>query len=120
VSGVPDECLFCRITSKEIGSETVEERPTAIAFRDVSPQAPVHVLIVPKDHISNVADLISAPNSCEILSDIFALVNDIAISEGISQRGFRLVANVGEEAGQAVDHLHFHLMGGRFMGWPPG
>jgi histidine triad (HIT) family protein len=118
--GVPDECLFCRIVKREVGSDIVEERPTAIAFRDVSPQAPVHVLIVPKEHIPNVADLIADPNSCEILSDIFSLVSDIAVSEGISQRGYRLVANVGEEAGQAIDHLHFHLMGGRFMGWPPG
>lgn len=95
-----DDCLFCRIVSKEVGSEIIEERPTAIAFRDVNPQAPVHVLIVPKEHLPTVADLLAAPDSCEVLSDIFSLVNDIAISEGISQRGYRLVANVGEEAGR--------------------
>lgn len=115
-----DDCLFCRIISGEIGSDVVAEKPRAIAFRDVSPQAPVHVLIVPKEHLPSVADLVGAPDSCEVLSDIFSLVNDIAICEGISQRGYRLVANIGEEAGQAVDHLHFHLLGGRFMGWPPG
>ena len=80
----------------------------------------MHVLIVPREHIPTIADLISVPNACEILSDIFSLASDIAVSEGISQSGYRLVANVGEEAGQAVDHLHFHLLGGRFMGWPPG
>lgn len=115
-----DDCLFCRIVAGELGSDIVEELPNAIAFRDVNPQAPVHVLIVPKEHLPTVADLLASDASCEILSDIFSLVNDIAVSEGISQRGYRLVANVGEEAGQAVDHLHFHLLGGRFMGWPPG
>ncbi len=115
-----ESCLFCRIVNKEIGSELVDERPRAVAFRDVSPQAPVHVLIVPREHIPTIAEMVAAPDSCEILSDIFSLVNDIAVSEGISQRGYRLVANIGEEAGQAVDHLHFHLLGGRFMGWPPG
>jgi len=117
---VADECLFCRIANKEVATEIVDEKPTALAFKDISPQAPVHVLIVPKDHLPTVADLLAAPNSCEILSDIFSLINDIVISEGISQRGYRVVVNVGEEAGQAVDHLHFHLLGGRFMGWPPG
>jgi len=120
MSSLADDCLFCRIVRKEVGSDIIDEKPTAIAFRDVSPQAPVHVLIVPREHIPTIADLISVPNSYEILSDIFSLVNDIAVSEGISQSGYRLVANVGEEAGQAVDHLHFHLLGGRFMGWPPG
>lgn len=115
-----ESCLFCRIVNKEIGSELVDERPRAVAFRDVSPQAPVHVLIVPREHIPTIAEMVAVPDSCDILSDIFSLVNDIVISEGISQSGYRLVANVGEEAGQAVDHLHFHLMGGRFMGWPPG
>ncbi len=115
-----ESCLFCRIVNKEIGSELVDERPRAVAFRDVSPQAPVHVLIVPREHIPTIAEMVAAPDSCEILSDIFSLVKDIAVSEGISQRGYRLVANIGEEAGQAVDHLHFHLLGGRFMGWPPG
>jgi histidine triad (HIT) family protein len=106
--------------SQQSETEVIDERPTAIAFRDVNPQAPVHVLIVPKEHLPGISDLISVPNSCEILSDIFALANEIAIGEGIAQSGYRLVANIGEDAGQVVDHLHFHLMGGRFFGWPPG
>lgn len=115
-----DDCLFCRIVNKEVGSDIIAEMPTAIAFRDVNPQAPVHVLILPRAHIPNVAELIKEPDACLILSDIFTLVNDIAISEGIAQTGYRLVANIGEEAGQEIDHLHFHMLGGRFMGWPPG
>jgi histidine triad (HIT) family protein len=120
MSALADDCLFCRIASKAVETEVIDERPTAIAFRDVNPQAPVHVLIVPKEHLPGISDLISVPNSCEILSDIFALANEIAIGEGIAQSGYRLVANIGEDAGQVVDHLHFHLMGGRFFGWPPG
>src|SRR5674536_29818 len=72
MSSLADDCLFCRIVRKEVGSDIIDEKPTAIAFRDVSPQAPVHVLIVPREHIPTIADLISVPNSCEILSDIFS------------------------------------------------
>jgi histidine triad (HIT) family protein len=113
-----EDCLFCRIVNSEVGSEIIEERPTALAFRDVNPQAPVHILIVPKEHIPQIKDL--GPDNCDVLTDIFSLINDIAVSEGIAQTGFRVVCNIGEEAGQAVDHLHFHLLGGRFMRWPPG
>ena len=113
-----NECIFCRIVNKEVGSEIVEERALAIAFRDINPQAPVHILIVPKEHISSLKELDSG--KCDVLSEIFSLINDIAVSEGIAQRGYRVVVNVGEEAGQAIDHLHFHLLGGRFMKWPPG
>jgi histidine triad (HIT) family protein len=113
-----EECLFCRIVKKEVGTDIVEERPTAIAFRDINPQAPVHVLVVPKEHISSIKDL--DEEECGILADIFSLINDIAVSEGISQTGYRVVVNTGEEAGQDVDHLHFHVLGGRFMRWPPG
>ena len=113
-----EDCIFCRIANREIGSEIVDERETAIAFRDVNPQAPVHILVVPKKHIPQIKDL--GPDNCEIMGEIFSLINDIAVSEGIAQSGYRVVCNIGEEAGQAVDHLHFHLLGGRFMMWPPG
>lgn len=115
-----DDCLFCRIVSKEVASDIIAETPSAIAFRDVNPQAPVHALIVPRSHMHNVAELIKEEESCDILSDVFGLINDIAISEGIAQSGYRVVVNVGEEAGQEIDHLHFHMLGGRFMSWPPG
>jgi histidine triad (HIT) family protein len=113
-----EDCLFCRIVNKEIETDIVEERPTAIAFRDINPQAPVHILVVPREHIPSIKDL--DKGKCDILADIFSLINDIAVSEGISQTGYRVVVNTGEEAGQDVDHLHFHLLGGRFMRWPPG
>lgn len=113
-----DDCLFCRIVGKEVGSEIVAESPNAIAFRDINPQAPVHILIVPREHIESVKDL--SMDRCELLSDIFALINDLTVSEGISQTGYRVVVNAGEDGGQDVDHVHFHLLGGRFMGWPPG
>lgn len=113
-----EDCIFCRIASKEQGSDIVEERPNAIAFRDVNPQAPVHILVIPKEHIPSLKEL--GGDKCDVLGDIFSLINDIAVSEGIAQTGYRVVVNTGEEAGQAVDHLHFHLLGGRFMKWPPG
>ncbi|MBN2167907.1 MAG: histidine triad nucleotide-binding protein [Actinobacteria bacterium] len=113
-----DDCLFCRIVNKEIGSEIVEESAHCIAFRDINPQAPVHLLIVPKEHITSLREL--NEEKCDILSDIFKMINDIAVSEGIDQAGYRVVVNTGEEAGQEVGHVHFHLLGGRFMKWPPG
>jgi len=113
-----EECLFCRIAKMEVVTDMVEERAEIIAFRDINPQAPVHVLIVPKEHIPSIKDLDN--DRCGLLADIFSLINDIAVSEGISQTGYRVVVNTGEEAGQDIGHLHFHMLGGRFMKWPPG
>ena len=113
-----ENCLFCKIVSGEVGADIVDERTSAIAFRDINPQAPVHVLIMPKEHIPSIMEI--GPEMCDVLADIFALAQDIAVSEGLAQSGFRLVANTGEEAGQDIGHLHFHMLGGRFMGWPPG
>lgn len=113
-----EDCLFCRIASREIGADILDEKGGAFAFRDINPQAPVHVLVLPREHISTLKEL--GPDRCDVLMDIFSLINDIAVSEGIEQSGYRVVVNSGEEAGQDVDHLHFHLLGGRFMKWPPG
>lgn len=113
-----EDCIFCRIANREVGSEIVDERPNAIAFKDINPKAPVHILVIPKEHIASLDDL--GRDECEVLRDIFSLVSDIAVSEGIAQSGYRVVLNIGEEAGQEVDHLHFHFLGGRFMEWPPG
>jgi histidine triad (HIT) family protein len=110
-----DDCLFCRIVRKEVATDIVEESTDALAFKDINPQAPVHIVIVPKEHITSLAHM-----RPEILVDMFKLINDITISEGIAQSGYRLVLNVGEDAGQEQEHLHIHLLGGRFMGWPPG
>lgn len=113
-----EDCLFCRIVRGEIETEFVAERPGVVAFPDINPQAPVHVLIVPREHVPRIKDL--ELSDCEILGDIFAAINDVAAREGIEETGYRVVCNIGRQAGQEIDHLHFHMLGGRGMGWPPG
>jgi histidine triad (HIT) family protein len=112
------ECVFCRILAGEIPSTTVAEAPGLVAIRDVSPRAPTHVLILSREHIPSAADLTDADGS--LLGAAFELAASIARSEGIAERGYRVVTNVGEWGGQSVAHLHFHLLGGRSMTWPPG
>jgi histidine triad (HIT) family protein len=111
-------CLFCRIVSDEIPSTRVAEDDAVIAFRDINPRAPTHILVVPREHIPSAADLTDADG--QLLGHIFALAAEIARSEGIAAGGYRIVTNIGKWGGQTVDHLHFHLMGGRAFGWPPG
>lgn len=112
------DCLFCRIIAGEIPSEKVYEDTTVYAFRDINPGAPVHTLIVPKRHIYDIA----APEAADgaLLLAMVSAANTIAQQEGVAQSGYRLVWNVGPDAGQSVFHLHLHLLGGRQMGWPPG
>ncbi len=110
-----DGCIFCKIANKEIPSELVYEDETTVAFRDLSPQAPVHILVIPKAHIKSVADA----EDEKLLGHIARVAAKIAEKENIAA-GFRLVTNVGEDGGQTVEHLHFHLLGGRKMSWPPG
>ncbi len=112
------DCLFCRIASKEARAEIVHEDPEVVAFRDIRPQAPVHLLIVPRRHIESLADAGEA--DAALLARILLVAKDLAIREGIDARGWRLVTNRGRGAGQSVFHLHFHLLGGRGMSWPPG
>ena len=111
-------CLFCKIVAGEIPSTAVAEDETVIAIRDISPRAPTHVLVMPRDHIRSAAELSDADSN--LVGHIFALAADIARSEGIADGGYRIVTNVGAWGGQTVDHLHFHLMGGRVFSWPPG
>lgn len=111
------QCLFCRIARKELDSEIVSETDKVVAFRDINPAAPTHVLVVPKEHIGSAQELTRAQAS--VLTEIFEAMNAIAEKEGLS-RGFRVVTNVGPDAGQSVQHLHFHLIGGRPLAWPPG
>ena len=111
-------CLFCRIVRKEIPSKTVYEDDDVIAFRDINPQAPVHILVIPKKHIPGVVNLSSEDS--ELLGRLFNSARKIAEDEGITDSGFRLVINSGPDAGQAVDHLHIHLLGKRQLNWPPG
>lgn len=107
-------CIFCKIAAGEIPSTTVYEDDKLKAFRDINPQAPIHILIVPKDHLASIADI--TDKNADLLMDIVHAANKIAEQEGIKQRGYRLVTNTGPEAGQEVHHLHFHLIGGRVLG----
>jgi histidine triad (HIT) family protein len=111
-------CLFCRIIAGEIPSTRVAEDDTVIAIRDIAPKAPTHVLVMPRDHIASAAQLTDADSA--LVGHIFAVAADIARTAGIAEGGYRVVTNVGRWGGQTVDHLHFHLMGGRAFTWPPG
>ncbi|MEJ2744274.1 MAG: histidine triad nucleotide-binding protein [bacterium] len=112
------DCIFCKIANKEIASAIVHEDDEVMAFKDVQPQAPLHLLIIPKKHISGLTDIDSGDEL--LLGKIVALSKQLAERFSFSQCGFRLVANSGPDAGQAVEHLHFHLLGGRKFDWPPG
>ena len=111
------DCLFCKIIGGEIPSNKVYEDDTVFAFRDIDPQAPVHILIVPKEHIASAKD-INESNSA-VVAHIFEVAAKIAKAEGLDD-GVRIVNNCGDSAGQTVKHLHFHLMGGREFTWPAG
>ena len=111
------DCIFCKIAAGEIPSTKVYEDDTVVAFNDLDPQAPVHVLIIPKEHIASAAE-INESNSA-VVAHIFEVAAKIAAEKGLKD-GFRIVNNCGDSAGQSVRHLHFHLMGGRDFGWPAG
>lgn len=111
------DCIFCKIAAGEIPSTKVYEDDTVLAFLDLDPQAPQHILLIPKAHIQSAAD-ITAANSA-VVAHIFEVAAKIAAEKGFSE-GFRVVTNCGEQAGQSVKHLHFHLLAGRDFTWPPG
>jgi histidine triad (HIT) family protein len=111
-------CLFCDIASGAIPAKIVYSSPDVTAFRDINPQAPTHVLIIPTRHIASLADL--GPDDKDVLARLVEVANALARQEGIAGQGYRVVANVGPHAGQTVPHLHLHLLGGRPMIWPPG
>lgn len=113
-----DDCLFCKIIAGKIPSEKVAETDTLYAFNDINPQAPVHVLIVPKKHIVSNLELVDEDK--ETIGEIHLLANKIAEERGVEKTGFRIVTNSGRDGGQMVFHIHFHLFGGRPMNWPPG
>ena len=113
------ETIFSKIIRREIPSDIVYENDDVLAFRDINPQAPVHILIIPKSQIEKTTD-INGKEHAELLGKLFDAANEIAKKEGIAEDGFRLVLNCGPNSGQDVYHLHFHLLGGRRMTWPPG
>jgi histidine triad (HIT) family protein len=110
------DCLFCRIAAREIPAEVVFENETVLVFRDINPKAPTHVLAIPRRHLDSVADLTDADG--DLLAALFGAMRRVAEEAGL--RGYRILSNVGAESGQSVFHLHFHLLGGRPMAWPPG
>lgn len=114
------ECIFCRIVAGEIPADVVASNDLALAFRDLNPQAPTHVLVVPRRHVRSAHDI--EMGHAEDLAAMFLLAQEVARVEGIDDwsRGYRLLMNVGEESGNTVPHLHMHLVGGRPMRWPPG
>jgi histidine triad (HIT) family protein len=112
------DCLFCRIAEKKIPAAIVHETELSLAFRDVNPKAPVHVLVIPKEHVDSLLQL-EAKHS-RLLEDIHRTIQNVARAEKIDQSGFRVVVNLGRDSGQAVAHLHYHVLGGRALRWPPG
>ncbi len=111
-------CIFCDIISKKIAADIVYEDDDVLAFRDLAPRAPVHILIIPRKHISGMPS--AAESDRELLGRLYLAAARIAREQSIERSGYRLVINSGPDAGQAVDHLHVHLLGGRSFGWPPG
>jgi len=112
-------CLFCRIAQREIPASVVYEDDRVLAFNDINPQAPVHVLVIPTRHVRAVRDA-GGPDGERLLGRLLAFAAEVARDEGLDGEGYRLVTNTGRNAGQSVDHLHLHLLGGRKLTWPPG
>lgn len=111
------DCIFCKIVKGEINSKIVYEDEKSLAFEDINPQAPVHILIVPKKHIGTLREMKEKDKS--LIGHLLRVASRIALERGLGE-GYRIVINDGEKAGQSIFHLHFHILGGRVMGWPPG
>ena len=112
------DCLFCKIRDGQISADLVYQDDRTIAFRDINPQAPVHILIVPRDHIPTLNDLL--PEHNELVGHLFQLAARIAKEQQVADSGYRCLFNCNRQAGQTVWHIHLHLLGGRHLGWPPG
>lgn len=109
-------CLFCRIVSGEIPATKVAENDHCLAFRDIAPQAPVHILVIPKRHFASLDQV----DDAALLGELLLMARDVARAEYLPEKGYRCVVNTGKDGGQTVHHLHVHVLGGRGMGWPPG
>ena len=112
------ECLFCKIINGETPSNIVEQNEYAMAFRDINSQAPIHILVIPKEHIASCREL--NKENIYYFAEMALMAEKVAIQEGITEHGYRWVINTGDNGGQTVDHIHLHLIGGRQMHWPPG
>lgn len=113
-----NDCLFCKIANKEIPAKLVYEDELAVAFEDIKPVAPIHILIIPRKHISTIDDI--SPEDTEMIGHLFQVARKIAKTKGLSEGGYRLTINCKADAGQLVFHIHLHLLGGRKFSWPPG
>jgi histidine triad (HIT) family protein len=113
---VADQCLFCRIARKEIPATIVAENDSMVAFRDINPQAPVHILVIPRDHVPSLNQAADAA----MIGQLSLFAAELAKREGVAESGYRTVINTNRDAGQTVFHVHLHLLGGRSLGWPPG
>ncbi len=111
-------CLFCKMVAGDIQPDVVYESDSVLAFRDLNPQAPVHILVIPKKHIATINDI--SDDDEVLIGELYTAAKKIASQEGISNNGYRAVMNCNEDGGQAVYHIHLHLLGGRSMAWPPG
>lgn len=113
-----DDCLFCRIAAGTIPADLVHESDRLLAFRDINPQAPLHVLVIPREHVASLhaAD----PTAADLIGEALLLAAEIARGEGVAEAGYRTVINTGDHGGQTVHHLHVHLLAGRSLAWPPG
>ena len=112
------DCIFCRIADGEIPATVVRQDEHTVAFRDLDPKAPLHVLVIPRKHIASINDV--ADDDATVMGALLIAARDVAASEGIAESGYRLVVNTGAAANQTVHHVHLHVMGGRDMRWPPG
>lgn len=113
-----NDCIFCKIVNKAIPAKLEHEDKDVIAFNDITPQAPVHLIVIPKKHIERISDL--KDTDCGLVAKMISAGNRIAKMKGVFRSGYRFVMNCNADAGQAVFHIHMHVMGGRKMGWPPG
>jgi len=113
-----ENCIFCKIIQKEIPTGFIYEDDRMVAFKDINPQAPIHILLIPKEHYASLNDV--PEDKKDILSHLLLKARQIALEQGISERGYRIVLNTARDSGQEVLHIHFHLLGGRRMNWPPG
>ena len=117
-SDVAPDCLFCAIADGRVPSDQLYADERVVAFRDIAPKSPVHVLVISRDHIASAADL--TDDHADLLGRVFAVGAEVARREGVAYSGYRIVTNIGGQGGQTVNHLHFHVMGGRPFSWPPG
>jgi len=112
------DCIFCKIVAGDIPADIVHRTDDSVAFRDINPQAPVHVLVIPRRHVDNAHTI--GQGDAELLLDLVTTAQEVAVQQGVAERGYRLVFNVGDDATNTVPHLHLHVLGGRRLGWPPG